>query len=144
MECPVFRNQKFFLLFLGGKFARPEEEASLTFPFGPVDKREFYFGSRHPFALPTTINPFDSLQDKIWMNYGLLYFIFVLVSISIYVKLFRGSNSLLFIDTFFSPSEPTWSLMFKSGTMLPCLVLFTLWTFNFSLGVDLWGALISK
>ena len=90
----------------------------------------------------STINPFDSLGIKIWLNYSLIYVVLILVLITIYVKIKGKLNVTQLLLTIYYPSDSYWIQMLEFGVMLPCLISFTFWTFNELYGVDLASTLV--
>ena len=123
-------------------WASPSDEKTPFTTVGYISTGELYFATRHPLRIKGSTSPLKALEEKVWLNYSILYILFILTSSCIYLWMFHGICVNQAVMCFISPSQPQWSHILTSGFMLPCLILFTFWTFTFSLGVDLWTALI--
>ena len=130
--------------FVGRNWASAYEEKIFSVPIGPVVISRAYFATRHPLQISGQINPFDSLADKFWINYFILYVLLVLGSIGIHLHTFKHIYVKQIIGTIISPADSTWSPVIKSQIMLQCLISFTFWTFDILYGVDLWAILVGK
>ena len=106
---------------------------------GPIYHYNIYLASRHSLPTVSSINPFSSLNTKFWLNYGFLGVIMTLSLISINIKLLNGRHFNL-LD--FASFKSILSEMVRSGLMLPCLITFTVWSFNQLYGVDLASVLV--
>ena len=109
---------------------------------GPVISKKSYFVTRHPLQKVSTLNPFASLDIKLWINYGLIHAIIVLISLHIQINKIKGLNFKHLIHSIISPEESFRSDIFSFGLNLSCLVSFTFWTFSTLYGVQLQGVLV--
>lgn len=111
---------------------------------GPIFSIKYYFATRHPLPTVSSINPFDSLDHKFWINFSLIYIILVLSSISIHFFLFQRINVKQLSLAITSPASSFREQMIKSGLLLPCLITFTFWVFDLLYGVDLQTVLVGQ
>ena len=109
-----------------------------TYPVlvGPMTESKLYLVTRQPLQTAGSINPFGSLKPKFWMNYALIYIIFVLISFCIHLSLKHRLSLRYCIDAIISPSMSNGNILLG-----PSLIAFAFWTFNILYGVDLWDVL---
>lgn len=112
--------------------------------FGPFESDQLYFVTRHPLPILTGIRPFSSLQDKFWLNYAMIYSIFVLLSLCAYFTWIKRLNFSNFFAILMEPADLVWYQPFPRGLLLRVAFSFTFWTFNVLYGVDLWSTLVSQ
>ena len=114
------------------------QESSQTY-LGPFpDIEELYLVTRHPLAPRSKVKPFGSMDAKFWINYILIFSIFILISLSGEIK-FITFNQMLRSMIF-----PTQTKLFKLCLGLAAIWSFTIWTFNQIYGIDLHKSLVGQ
>ena len=109
-------------------------------PFG-MDRRHFV--TRHPLPLLTTIRPFSSLGEKFWINYSILYILFIFASILSLSQL-KCIKPVEVINAILEPIGSYWINMVISGLLLKFIFSFTFWSFNTLYGIELWSSLVGQ
>lgn len=117
---------------------------------GPLHYVDSYLITRHPLPILATLNPFGSLEAKFWINYTILYIIFLLTSIYIHLKVIITNRTTLtqlsvIIHFLISPSAlRCFNATNITGLLFKSLFSFSFWTFEVLFGVDLWEALVGQ
>ena len=140
-RCPSIVNRLFITVNNSDKFIGTSMEGGLL-PMenlGYFSNPNYYFVTRHPKSTMSDIRPFASLQTKIWLQYSILYVIFMLTSIFVYFVSKSPWSTSWVIRIFFCPVEP-WSIDYsylKFGLIFTLFWPFMTWTFTLFYGIDL-------
>lgn len=124
------------------KWKTADDDRPWKLIIGPIISDSFYFVTRHPLPILGRINPFGSLDIKIWFNYSCLFIVLVLASVGTHVMMSNAVVIKEIISSIISPWASYWANMFIFAIFLKLITIFTFWTFNILFGVDLWSALV--
>ena len=108
-------------------------------PIGPIPVDEIYFVTRHPLSTMAPVKPFSALEVKFWINYFLIYIIFVLITLNIHSLLTKHLDVTQTVTAFIAPTSNA-----KIGGKFLCLFSFSFFTFSTLYGIDLWSALVGQ
>ena len=116
---------------------------------GPFEVERKHFVTRHPLPLTTGIKPFSSLSRKFWLNYCMLFLIFILASITMAFLSQTDSMNIFLISTqwiraIIDPKDTLWLNIFISGLLLKAIFSFSFWSCDLLYGMDLWSALVGQ